>query len=261
MNGFPMNQAALERMQTAYSIFNALGNIVGDKTIISGCTVIGANTSNGVVYVNGEVFEFRGGVTQATVIIKEDVTNLVYKNNNSYPAVKTRYVQFGTGVGQMNWADFKAGFPTKDIAAGLLGKADQTSFDALADAFALVYTKMLTIQEGAQKNVQADMAETDDTKDSFIKNNTAIIPLVKASVPIGDVIAGSNLRTIPLGITLPNANYMVLGTLVSKAADYNNDNDVFFQIRDKSTTSFKLLFKQIETHTQNLDFDYILIAL
>lgn len=153
INGFPMNQAALDRMQTAYSIFNALGNIVGDKTIISGCTAIGTNTSNGVVYVNGEVFEFRGGVTQPTVIIKEDVTNLVYKNNNSYPAVKTRYVQFGTGVGQMDWADFKTGFPTKDIAAGLLGKADQTSFDALADAFALVYTKMLTIQEGAQKNL------------------------------------------------------------------------------------------------------------
>ncbi|MGM8362144.1 hypothetical protein ACSV4D_09540 [Flavobacterium sp. ARAG 55.4] len=150
-NGFPMNQDALDRMQMAYTIFNALGNIVGDKTIISGCTGTGT-VSNGVVYVNGEIFEFRGGVQQTTVIIKEDVTNLVYKNANTYPAVKIRYVTFGTGVGQMNWADFKQGFPTKDIAAGLLGKADQTSFDALADAFALVYTKMLTVEEGAQKN-------------------------------------------------------------------------------------------------------------
>ena len=151
INGFPLNQAALDRMQTAYSIFNALGNIVGDKTIISGC--IGSGTiSNGVVHVNGELFEFRGGVQQTTVIIKEDVTNLVYKNGNAYPAVKIRYVTFGTGVGQMNWSDFKQGFPTKDIAAGLLGKADQSSFDALADAFALVYAKMLTIEEGAQKN-------------------------------------------------------------------------------------------------------------
>lgn len=150
-NGFPLNQAALDKMQTAYTIFNALGNIVGDKTIISGCTGTGT-VSNGVVYVNGELLEFRGGVQQTTVIIKEDVTNLVYKNGNAYPAVKIRYVQFGSGVGQMNWADFKPGFPTKDIAAGLLGKANQNSFDALADAFALVYAKMLTVEEGAQKN-------------------------------------------------------------------------------------------------------------
>ncbi|CAD0007567.1 hypothetical protein [Flavobacterium salmonis] len=154
LNGYPLNQTSLDRMQTAYSIFNALGNIVGEKTIISGCELTGSNVSNGVVYVNGEVFEFRGGVVQTKVIIKEDATNLVYKNNNSYPVVKTRYVTFGSGVDSIDWADFKRGFATKDILAGLLGKADQTSFDALADAFALVYTKMLTIETGAQKNLQ-----------------------------------------------------------------------------------------------------------
>lgn len=115
INGFPMNQAALDRMQTAYSIFNTLGNIVGDKTIISGCNLTGSNVSDGVVFVNGEVFEFRGGLQQTKVIIKEEVTNLLYKNNNYYPAVKTRYVQFGTGVGAMDWVDFKRGFPTKNI--------------------------------------------------------------------------------------------------------------------------------------------------
>lgn len=117
INGFPLNQAALDRLQTAYSIFNALGNIVGDKTIISGCVVTNTNTSGGVVFVNGELFEFKGGVTQATVIIKEDITNLVFKNNNSYPAVKTRYIQFGSGVNEMNWSDFKQGFQTKNIEA------------------------------------------------------------------------------------------------------------------------------------------------
>lgn len=183
-NGFPLNQAALDRMQTACTIFNALGNIVGDKTIISGCTGTGT-VSNGVVYVNGEVFEFRGGVQQTTVIIKEDVTNLVYKDNNAYPAVKIRYVEFGTGVGQMNWADFKPGFPTKDIAAGLLGKADQTSFDALAEAFALVYSKMLTIEPYAQKNkdefYQYGMATTLSRQlgglwNDFSKNYFQILP-------------------------------------------------------------------------------------
>lgn len=117
IGGFPMTTNILGKMQTAYSLFNAFGNIVGDKTIISGCDVAGVNTSNGVVYVNGESFEFRGGVTQTKVIIKEDVEVLLYANNNTYPSVKNRYVTFGTGVGAMDWIDFKRGFPTRDIAA------------------------------------------------------------------------------------------------------------------------------------------------
>lgn len=154
LNGLPMNQDVLDRLQTAYSIFNLLGNIVGEKTIIAGCELTGSNVSDGAVYVDGEVFKFVGGLQQTKVIIKEDVTNLTFKNNNSYPVVKTRYVTFGSGLGEMLWSDFKKGFPTKDIVAGLSGKANQTSFDALANAFALVNTKMLTIETGAQKNLQ-----------------------------------------------------------------------------------------------------------
>ena len=116
INGFPLNQAALDRMQTAYTIFNALGSIAGDKTIISGCELTGSTVSDGVVFVNGELFSFKGGSVQSKVIIKEDTTSLIYKNNNAYPAVKTRYIQFGTGVGAMDWADFKRGFATKNIA-------------------------------------------------------------------------------------------------------------------------------------------------
>lgn len=117
VGGFPMTTNILGRMQTAFSIFNSLGNIVGDKTIISGCTVNGSETSPGVVFVNGEIFEFRGGATQSKVIIREDVEMLLYQNNNAYPSIKTRYIQFGTGVHAMDWADFKRGFPTSNIDA------------------------------------------------------------------------------------------------------------------------------------------------
>ena len=33
-NGYPLNQASLDRMQEAYSIFNALGAIVGDEPVM-----------------------------------------------------------------------------------------------------------------------------------------------------------------------------------------------------------------------------------
>jgi hypothetical protein len=132
-NGYPLNQASLDRMQTAYDIFNSLGWILGDKSIITGCVLTGSNVSNGVVFVNGEVFEFRGGAVQTEVVIKEDTTNLVYKNSNAYPAVKTRYVTFGSGVGSMPWEDFKVGFPTREIAGVLADKEDKTTVDALIE--------------------------------------------------------------------------------------------------------------------------------
>ncbi|MDN3672605.1 hypothetical protein QWY99_06000 [Flavobacterium branchiarum] len=115
VGGFPTTTNVLGRMQTAFNLFTAFGNIVGDKSIISGCVVSGSNTSNGVVFINNEPFEFIGGLTQPKVIIKEETETLLFQNNNSYPVIKTRYITFGSGVEAMDWADFKQGFPTKNI--------------------------------------------------------------------------------------------------------------------------------------------------
>ena len=115
LGGFPMNQQILGKLQTAFSLFNSLGAIAGDKAIISGCVLTGTTVSDGTVYVNGEVLEFRGGTQQAAVIVREIATALVFENNNSYPVIKTRFVQFGVGENSIPWAEFKRGFPTKDV--------------------------------------------------------------------------------------------------------------------------------------------------
>ncbi len=131
VGGFPMTTNILGKLQTAFSLFNALGNIVGELTIISGCEVAGDNVSNGVVYINGEVLEFRSGVAQTKVIVKEDTENLTFQNGNSYPSIKTRYATFGTGVDAINWADFKRGFPTKDILGALFSKVSTETLNAV----------------------------------------------------------------------------------------------------------------------------------
>lgn len=261
INGFPLNQDALDRLQTAFSLFNALGDIVGDKTIISGCELTGSTVADGVVYVNGEVFEFKGGLIQTKVIIKEDLTSVVYKNSNSYPVIKTRYVTFGTGIGSIDWADFKRGFATKDIAAGLLGKADQSSFDALADAFALVYAKMLTIAEGAEVNVQPDWNQTDNTQDDFIKNKPSTISyLAKGTAVLGDCEGADDIKTVIFPSVGTN-NYMVVASMVSTGSNHTVDNDVIWMIREKTNTSFKVTMREVASLAQNLSLDYILIPL
>ncbi|WP_432221246.1 hypothetical protein ACRASX_10975 [Flavobacterium sp. TMP13] len=260
VGGFPMTTNILAKLQTAFSVFNALGNIVGDLTIISGCTVTGSTVSDGVVYVNGEVLEFRGGVLQPKVIVKQDTESLVFLNDNSYPSIKTRYVQFGSGVGAIDWADFKRGFATKDIVAGLLGKADQSSFDALSAAFVLVYEKMLTIDVGAEKNVQPNWTQADDTKDDFIKNKPSTISVLKKGVFAVADFAADSLQTVTFP-TVGTNNYMVVGSMVSIGTNYDNDNDVIWMVREKTNSSFKLTLRELGGAIQNLSFEYMLIPL
>ncbi len=261
VGGFPLSTNILAKLQTAFSIFNALGNIVGDLTIISGCEVSGLNVGDGVIYINGEVLEFRGGLAQTKVIIKEDVESLLFENKNSYPVVKTRYATFGTGVGAINWVDFKRGFATKDIIEALALKGDKTVLDGLSDFVALMYAKLLTIDMYAEKNVQANLSQTDDSKDDFVKGQKPTISyLAKGTYAIKDVDETDFIETV----TFPDVgtnNYMVVGCMVSIGSNYNMDNDVMWMVREKNNSFFKLTLREIAGHVQNLNFEYMLIPL
>jgi hypothetical protein len=115
--GFPLTTRILKELQTAFSIFNALGAIAGDKTIISGCVTTGSLVSPGVVCIDGEVLEFKGGTVQTKVKIIEAIESLLFEDNVSKPGIRHRYVQFGTGVGAMDWADFRRPLETKNLNA------------------------------------------------------------------------------------------------------------------------------------------------
>lgn len=114
-----MTTRILDEIQKAHAIFNGYGDMVGNMTIISGCVVAGSTVGDGKVYLNGELFEFRGGNVQTKVIIKEDVELLTFQNGNANPVIKTRYVTFGTGVGAILWADFKRIDPIVTLMARL----------------------------------------------------------------------------------------------------------------------------------------------
>lgn len=124
IGGFPLTTRILDELQKIPAVFNGLGAISGDMTIISGCDLIGSTVSNGVVYVNNEVFEFRGGIVQTKVIIKEDKENLVFENKESKTVIRTRYVTFGTGVGALNWSEFSRPPSTKSLF-DILGRLDE----------------------------------------------------------------------------------------------------------------------------------------
>lgn len=129
--GFPLETEILDEMQKAWTVLNALGAIAGNFTIISGCEVVGVNVANGVVFINGEVLEFRGGIVQTDVIIVQTAQLREFEDGNSNEVIYTRYATFGTAAIQWPWTDFKRGFETKEIPAALAFKEDKTVVDAL----------------------------------------------------------------------------------------------------------------------------------
>jgi len=259
VGGFPMTTRILDEIQKAHAIFNALGAIVGDMTIISGCTVTGSNVSDGVVYINGEVFEFRGGLAQTKVLIKEEVENLTFQNGNDNPVIKTRYVTFGSGVGALNWSDFKRGFQTKDLIEALAAKAESSIVAAVSDAVALIFDKLNTIETGAQKQVRVDWNATTGIKAIDNKPDISNPFLYKGVYDIGDLTLTDVMRTV----TIPDvgtASYFVLGSLKA-AGDWNQSNDVFATWGNPTKTSFELYLREVTGNVQSLKFHFILIPI
>ena len=107
--GFPMSTNILDAVQTAYSLFNHLGNLAGELVIISGCVITGNTVSDGAVYINGELLEFKGGSISTNVIIKEETESRVFEDGATKPIIYKRYAGFGSSTPDktFKWEDFK----------------------------------------------------------------------------------------------------------------------------------------------------------
>lgn len=107
--GFPLDTDILGAMQGAYTLFNQLGNLAGNKAIISGCDAVGTSISDGVVFINGEILPFKGGAIGTSIIIKEEIENRVFEDGATKPVIFKRYASFGSSTPEktFSWSDFR----------------------------------------------------------------------------------------------------------------------------------------------------------
>lgn len=107
--GYPLKSERLQELQTAYSIFNSLGALAGNLTVISGCVLTGTVVGNGFVYIDGEVIEFReaDGAGTPDVIIIEEAVMRAFKNGVIKQVHTIRYATFGTAATSWSWSNFK----------------------------------------------------------------------------------------------------------------------------------------------------------
>lgn len=109
--GYRLETESLSKLQSNYRIFEALGEVVGEKSIIKGCNVVGSTTTDGVVFFNGELLDFVGGTTQSTIIIVEEVSDLLFEDGQNKPTFYKRYARFGTGANSVLWSEFNRAYP------------------------------------------------------------------------------------------------------------------------------------------------------
>lgn len=112
---FPLDCDTLDMLQASTALTAALGNIAGDKLILTGCDLTNNNTQRAAGYVfvktkdypQGEVMYWEGGVIAGGMYVKlEDVP--VNAMGYEYPKAYTRRT-LAAGVGGENfkWSDFK----------------------------------------------------------------------------------------------------------------------------------------------------------
>ena len=117
--GYPLNAERLKELETAYNIFNSLGALAGNLTIISGCGLTGTVVGNGFVYIDGELIEFReaDGAGTPDVIIIEEAVNRAFKNGVIKQVHTIRYATFGTAATSWPWSGFNRLDPIVSIMA------------------------------------------------------------------------------------------------------------------------------------------------
>lgn len=104
--GFGLSTNILDALQSSLALLGGLGEMAGDKTILKGCELVGANVTDGIVYLNGEAFVFKGGTPLISVKIYETATQKIFENGDVKDVIFERWVGFGTGTGAIPWSDF-----------------------------------------------------------------------------------------------------------------------------------------------------------
>jgi hypothetical protein len=128
--GYPFDVNFLAFMQNAYSLFNNLGHLAGNKVIVSGCEQTGNTLSAGTVFINGELFPFEGGAKDSTVFIKELTNEVTFEDGFLRPLEIIRSVAFGRSVPEktFNWEDFQRVTDLQDLGKN---KTDNTETEKL----------------------------------------------------------------------------------------------------------------------------------
>lgn len=229
---FPLSSETLDFLQQMAKLTAKLASMGGVSYILEGCAVAGSNAAAGTVVIDGEILPFAGGPIETYVVIEETKRNVEAEGQVYEEIYVSRVCRFGTGAGQVAWADLHR-VPDLFTVAETLDEIS-TDFDAHILDHRVDWTKV----------------ENKPTVfDSLI--------LRTGSVAVGDVQTDKQVTVNFVGVG--TTDYIVTGSLRSTGTNWNNDNDVMWTIKNPTANSFLLLCRETSNNTQSLVFDYVII--
>ena len=112
---FPIDCETMDAMQTNIALLQVLGNIAGNKTILSGCEPEqnGTRRKAGYVFVKtkdfpeGEVLYWEGGNVSGGMYVNQEVVQVTAQGYEFPQAYTVRSLVAGVGSENFSWGDFK----------------------------------------------------------------------------------------------------------------------------------------------------------
>ena len=176
--GFPIETETLHELQKAFLLFNFFGDLAGNFSIISGCIVTGTTVSNGAVFINGELLNFKGGTIATNVVIIQTVKTNEFEDGTEKEVLYTRYATFGIDTVSFAWANFKRCFQTNQIQTALNLKEDKTTIQLLTD-------RIVTLEGRPNANVPLGMIAIWDRPASEIPVGWVEYVPLRGRMPVG----------------------------------------------------------------------------
>lgn len=148
--GVPLTNDLMDYIQQQIKFYDFLGELAGDKTILSGCVDIGSSISSGVVAINGECYYVEGGLMTSTVYINTQQVYKTFQDQTDKVLIEIKTVKFGTSTpdNTFNWADFTKLDTLKEMQSKIAGKADLTTVLSLLERVMKLEVKTAPIQNG-----------------------------------------------------------------------------------------------------------------
>ena len=255
--------------QTVYDgLIASLGLQPTDFAIITGLvyTTGTPNTyTTGVIYFNGGFYYVGASFAEGQYLLPTtmDTNPETFGDSisrNTYTLFQANPTSTPTGATPAFAGDMNAyRIDNRTLKAAIAAiTADYVTSTILATALShYVATAGATMTGALTLNADPTTALGAATK-QYVDNN-AIIILAKGYTHLGDVPAGLNHLDISLGVTLATTAYKVVLTVVN-----NNATDGrltwYIDATNQTTTSFRIYFAEATSVTQDIYFDWFVIA-
>lgn len=147
-DGVPLTADLMDVVQQAYAIFNVIGDVAGNLTILKGCEVTGTLVAPGIVVINGDVLFFEGGSIVQNVFINQENISKVFKNQQSKILIEKKTVKFGNASEVYPWSGFVRIETLRQISETLSNKAEKSTVLALLERVMKLEIKTAPIING-----------------------------------------------------------------------------------------------------------------